>query len=384
MVGPWQVPVADCAVTLLDFEGYAGEAMAMGERAPVAIIDAAAAARLAIGEALTNIAAADVELERVKLSANWMAACGVPGEDARLYDAVRAAAQLCRALGISIPVGKDSLSMQTRWRDGGMPSDHAGHSPSVGANDKQVIAPVSLIVSAAAPVADVRRSLTPQLVLDQGETRLLLIDLSAGRQRLGGSILAQITQQIGNDAPDVDDPARLANAVRAVRELANAGQLLALHDRADGGLFATLCEMAFAGHCGVTLNIDLLALDPIAADGGDFKIRPEQLAVRRHDLTLRALFNEELGLVLQVRADQVTSAMTTLRRHDLGAVTQQIGQPNARDVVEIWRDAKVIFSGPRAELQQIWSDVSWRISRLRDNPVCVDAEYARVIDAPRR
>jgi len=381
MVGPWQVPVADCAVALLDYEGYAGEAMAMGERTPVAIIDAAAAARLAIGEALTNIAAADIELERVKLSANWMAACGVPGEDARLYDAVRAAAQLCRTLGISIPVGKDSLSMATRWRDRADPTDRA---PAVEVHEKQVIAPVSLIVSAAAPVADVRRSLTPQLVVDQGETRLLLIDLSAGRQRLGGSILAQVTQQIGNDAPDVDDPARLATAVRAVRELANAGQLLALHDRSDGGLFATLCEMAFAGHCGVTVNVDLLALDPIAADGGDFKIRPEQLAVRRHDLTLRALFNEELGLVLQVRANEVAGVMTALRRHGLGAVTQQIGQPNARDVVEIWRDAKTIFAAPRAELQQTWNDVSWRISRLRDNPACADAEYARVTEADDR
>jgi phosphoribosylformylglycinamidine synthase len=366
MVGPWQVPVADCAVTLMDYVGYAGEAMAMGERTPLAIIDAAASARMAIGEALTNIASADIDLARVKLSANWMAACGQPGEDAKLFDAVRAASDLCQALGISIPVGKDSLSMKTAWQDGGQ--------------NKQVSAPVSLIVSAAAPVDDVRRALTPQLD-PSTDTVLILVDLGAGKQRLGGSMLAQVSRQIGNDAPDLDDPARLAAALRAVRALNAGGKLLAYHDRSDGGLFAALCEMAFAGHCGVTINIDVIAMDPVAADWGDFKIRPEQVSVRRNEQTLRALFNEELGLVLQVRKGEQSEVMNALRAEGLGAISHVVAKPNERDVIEVWRDAKSIFARPRAELQQAWSEVSWRIARLRDNPQCADQEYARITDA---
>ncbi|MCK6428689.1 MAG: phosphoribosylformylglycinamidine synthase, partial [Burkholderiaceae bacterium] len=370
MVGPWQVPVADCAVALLDFEGYAGEAMAMGERTPVAVIDSAAASRMAIGEALTNLVAADVELARVKLSANWMAACGQPGEDAALFDAVAAASEFCKRLGISIPVGKDSLSMKTAWQEDGA--------------NKLVASPVSLIVSACAPVGDVRRSLTPQLRTDAGDTVLVLIDLSAGKQRLGASIFAQVTRQIGNDAPDVDDPGRLAAAVRAVRKLANEGKVLAYHDRSDGGLFATICEMAFAGHCGVTLNIDILAMDPVASDWGDFKVRPEQVAVRRDEFTLRALFNEELGFVLQVRAAEASDVMNALRAEGLGAISHVVGKPNDRDAIEVWRDAKSVFSRPRVELQKAWSEVSWRIGRLRDHPDCADAEYARIDDAEDR
>jgi phosphoribosylformylglycinamidine synthase len=366
MVGPWQVPVADCAVTLADFDGYAGEAMAMGERTPLAVIDAAAAARMAIGEALTNLAAADIELARVKLSANWMAACGEPGEDAALYDAVRAASRLCIALGISIPVGKDSLSMRTVWRDGD--------------RERKVIAPVSLIASACAPVADVRRSLTPQLRTDAGDTVLILVDLAAGKQRLGSSIFAQVTGQIGNEAPDLEAPAHLAAAIAAVRALAADGLVLAYHDRSDGGLFAAACEMAFAGHCGLTLTIDMLAFDALAADWGDFKIRADQVAVRREEFTLRALFNEELGLLLQVRLADRSAVMARLRAAGLGGACHEIGKPNARDVIEVWRDAKCVFSRPRAELQQAWSEVSWRIARLRDNPQCADAEYARTAD----
>ncbi len=367
MVGPWQVPVADCAVTLLDFDGYAGEAIAMGERAPVAVIDPAAASRMAIGEALTNLAAADIELARVKLSANWMAACGEPGEDAALFDAVAAASRLCQRLGLSIPVGKDSLSMKTAWQERG--------------TSKRVMSPVSLIVSACAPVEDVRRSLTPQLRTDAGETVLVLIDLSAGRQRLGASIFAQVTGQIGSDAPDLDDPDRLATALRAVRKLANEGKVLAYHDRSDGGLFAAVCEMAFAGHCGVTLNVDVLAIDPVASDWGDFKVRPEQVAVRREEFTLRALFNEELGLILQVRAGEAGDVMSALRAAGLGAISHVVGKPNERDAIEIWRDAKALFSKPRVELQKAWSEVSWRIARLRDHPDCADAEYSRIDDA---
>ncbi len=370
LVGPWQVPVADCAVTLLDYHGYAGEAMAMGERTPLAVIDAAASARMAIGEALTNIAAADVAHERVKLSANWMAACGQAGEDARLFDAVQAASTLCQQLGISIPVGKDSLSMKTTWRSDG--------------EDRSVLAPVSLIVSAAAPVDDVRRALTPQLVTDAGETLLLLVDPAAGKQRLGGSILAQVSGQIGSEAPDVDEPARVAAALGLVRALVRDGRLLAYHDRSDGGLWAAACEMAFAGHCGITLNIDMLTMDPVASDWGDFKIRPEQVAVRRNELTQRALFNEELGLVLQVREADLGAVMEAARAAELGAVTHVVGRPqtgrDTRDVIEVWSDAKAIFSRPRAELQTAWSEVSWRIARLRDNPECADAEYARASD----
>ncbi|HKO66211.1 MAG TPA: phosphoribosylformylglycinamidine synthase, partial [Burkholderiaceae bacterium] len=369
MVGPWQVPVADCAVTLLSFDGYAGEAMAIGERTPVAVIDSTAASRIAIGEALTNIAAADVDVRQVKISANWMAACGSEGEDAKLFDAVEAASDLCQTLGISIPVGKDSLSMKTTWSDGDA--------------DKTVVAPVSLIASAAAPVADVRRSLTPQLHPDS-DTLLILIDLGAGRNRMGGSILAQVTQQIGNEAPDVNEPGKLLAFVRAVRKLQNDGLLLAYHDRSDGGLFATLAEMAFAGHVGISVNLDVLAIDPHAQDAGDFKIRPEQIAVRRGEMILSVLFNEELGAVLQIRDRDKGHVMSTLRAAGLGAQSQIIGKPNATDVIEFWCDAKPLLSKPRSELQKAWSETSWRIARLRDNPDCADQEYARATDADDR
>ena len=369
MVGPWQVPLADCAVTLMSFDGYAGEAMAIGERTPIAVIDAAAASRIAIGEALTNIAAADVQLECVKISANWMAACGTDGEDANLFDAVRAASELCQALGISVPVGKDSLSMKTAWRDDGA--------------EKTVIAPVSLIASAAAPVDDVRRSLTPQLVADN-ETLLILIDLGAGQNRMGGSILAQVTQQIGNKAPDLDDPAKLTAFVGVLRRLQREGHVLAYHDRSDGGLFATLAEMAFAGHVGISVNLDVLAIDPVAQDSGDFKIRSEQNAVRRGELVLKTLFNEELGAVLQVRERDKSHVMSALRAAGLGAVSQIIGKPNSTDLVEFWCDAKPLLSKPRSELQKVWSETSWRIARLRDNPGCADQEFARATDADDR
>ncbi|MDH4181852.1 MAG: phosphoribosylformylglycinamidine synthase, partial [Betaproteobacteria bacterium] len=365
MVGPWQVPVADCAVTTMGFEGYAGEAMSMGERTPLAVIDAAAASRMAIGEAITNIVAADIALDRVKLSANWMAACGQPGEDAKLFDAVQAAGEACQALGISVPVGKDSLSMKTAWRDGEF--------------DRTVAAPVSLIASAAAPVDDVRRTLAPQLV-DDVDTLLVLVDLGAGRNRMGGSILAQVTQQIGNEAPDLDEPGRLKAFVLALRELERTGRVLAYHDRSDGGLYATLVEMAFAGHVGITVNLDVLAVDPVASDWGDYKIRPAQVDVRRNELVLRALFSEELGAVVQIRAADKTPVMDALRAAGLGAVSQIIGKPNRKDVIEFWCDARPVFSRPRAELQKVWSETSWRIARLRDNPACADQEYERAGD----
>jgi len=369
MVGPWQVPVADCAVTAMSFEGYIGEAMAMGERTPLAVIDAAASGRMAVGEAITNIAAAPVAgISDIKLSANWMAACGQPGQDAALFDAVKAVGmELCPALGISIPVGKDSLSMRTTWQDGG--------------EAKAVISPVSLIVSAFAPVPDVRRSLTPQLRTSLGDTALILIDLGRGKNRLGASALAQVTQQLGERVPDVDSASDLKAFFAAIQQLNGEGRLLAYHDRSDGGLFATLCEMAFAGRTGVSVNLDILAMEgEHASDWGDAKNWAGQVAERRNELTLRALFSEELGAVIQVRAADRSAVMAVLREQGLGACSHIIGKLNERGVIEFTRDAKVVYSQPRSGLHRLWSETSWRIARLRDNPACADAEYDRLLD----
>ena len=369
MVGPWQIPVADCAVTTMSFEGYLGEAMSMGERTPLAVINAPASGRMAVGEAITNIAAAPIgDISDIKLSANWMAACGQPGQDAALYDTVKAVGmELCPALGISIPVGKDSLSMRTTWRD----EDES----------KAVVSPVSLIVSAFAPVTDVRRSLTPQIKTDAGDTVLILIDLGRGKNRLGASALTQVTGQLGNETPDVDSAADLKGFFGAIQQLNSEGQLLAYHDRSDGGLFATLAEMAFAGHSGLSINLDMLTLEgEHASDWGDAKNWAGQVAERRNEFTLRALFSEELGAVIQVRADQKSQVMDVLRGVDLGACSHIIGKPNERDVIEFTRDAKLIYTQPRSALQSLWSETSWRIARLRDNPACADAEYARALD----
>jgi phosphoribosylformylglycinamidine synthase len=374
-VGPWQTPVADCAVTLFGFGGnageYAGEAYCLGERAPLALIDAPASGRMAVGEALTNLAAAPVDLARVKLSANWMAAAGHAGEDAALFDTVRAVAlELCPALGIGIPVGKDSLSMKTTWEEAG--------------RSKEVVAPLSLIVSAFAPCADARRVLTPQLRLDAGATRLILIDLGRGRNRLGGSILAQVYGQIGNAAPDVDDATALKRFFGAVQALNRDGLLLAYHDRSDGGLFAAVCEMAFAAHCGVTLDLDSLCNDagddgiqakPAAGgdpEGGrDPEGEPERM--------LAALFAEELGAVLQVRAQDRDAVVSRLRAEDLQALT--IGSPNEGDEIRFMRNAQPVFAGKRIELQRAWSETTWRMQALRDNPECAREEYDRILDA---
>ncbi|MGI4814334.1 MAG: phosphoribosylformylglycinamidine synthase [Janthinobacterium lividum] len=384
MVGPWQIPVADCAITSMAYAGFAGEAMSMAERAPLAVIDAPASGRMAIGEALTNIAAAPIEsIGHIKLSANWMAACGSPGEDAALYDTVRAVGlELCPTLGLSIPVGKDSLSMRTRWRDAAGAETAAGQGTpalTAGALDKEVTAPVTLIVSAFAPVQDVRRHLTPQLrrVADVGETVLIAIDLGRGKNRLGGSILAQVSGQIGDTVPDLDDAQDLARLFAAIQALNAQGRLLAYHDRSDGGLFATVCEMAFAGHMGVALNIDMLTLENgVESDYGDAKDWTRQTSGRRDDLTLRALFAEELGAVIQVRATERDAAFAVLREHGLSACSHVIGKPNDGAQLEIWRDAKKIYDAPRGDLQRAWSEVSWRIARLRDNPECADAAYA--------
>ncbi len=369
MVGPWQVPVADCAVTSMSLEGYRGEAMAMGERTPLAVIDAPASGRMAVGEAITNIAAASiVDLSDVKLSANWMAACGQPGQDAALFDTVKAVGmELCPALGVSIPVGKDSLSMRTTWQDDG--------------ESKSVTAPVSLIVSAFAPVDDVRRSLTPQLCKDPSDTVLILIDLGRGKNRMGASALAQVIQQLGDRTPDVDRPEDLKAFFAAIQQLNVEHKLLAYHDRSDGGLFATLCEMAFAGRSGISVNLDILTLEGEHVDDwGDSKNWASQVGERRNELTLRALFSEELGAVIQVRAEHKSDVMNVLRSYDLGACSHIIGKPNQNDVIEFMRDAKIIYKQPRTELQRAWSETSWRIARLRDNPACADAEYDRILD----
>ena len=370
MVGPWQVPVADCAVTLADYSGFRGEAMAMGERTPLAALDALASGRMAVGEAITNLLAAPIELERIKLSCNWMAACSddsaAPGDDAALYDTVRAVGmELCPALGISVPVGKDSLSMRTRWED------DAGQT-------KQVTAPVSLVVSAFATLADVRAASTPQL--QPGDTTLILIDLGQGRMRMGGSMLAQVLGQFGNTVPDLDEPALLKSLVDGITRLREAGLVLAYHDRSDGGLWATACEMAFAGRLGVSLNVDMLVTegDGIAdsrAEYGDSKNWATQVSARREELTLRALFNEELGAVVQVLAARRDEALQTLRACGLGRYSHAIGKTNGRGIVEVWRDARSVFSAPLRNLHQAWDEVSWRIARLRDNPDCADAEH---------
>jgi phosphoribosylformylglycinamidine synthase len=375
MVGPWQVPVADCAVTLADYKGFAGEAMSMGERTPLATVNAPASGRMAVAEAITNLLAAPFELSRVKLSANWMAACGEPGEDAALYATVKAVGlELCPALGISIPVGKDSLSMRTQWRD------------ESGA--KKVTSPVSLIVTAFATLADVRGTLTPQLNATE-DTTLLLVDLGRGQNRMGGSMLAQTLGQMGDEVPDLDHPQDLVSLVNAVNALRAEGKILAYHDRSDGGLFASVCEMAFAGHVGVALNVDLLVTEgdgitDSRADVGDSKNWAGQVSGRRAELTLKALFNEELGVVLQVRTTERDAVMQTLRDHGLSKHSHVIGKtrlPHATmnvgvGDVQVWRDAKAVFSAKLADLHQVWDATSWKICQLRDNPACADAEHA--------
>jgi len=348
MVGPWQVPVADCGVTAAAFDVYTGEAMAMGERTPVAVNHAAASARLAVGEALTNLVAAQIgDLGKVNLSANWMAAPAVPGDAADLYAAVHAVGmELCPALGITIPVGKDSMSMSTVWND---PATR---------QRKRVTAPVSLIVSAFAAVADVRKTLTPQLQTDPalGETTLLLIDLGRGQNRLGGSILAQVVSQMGTEPPDVDHAADLKGFWNAVQQLGHDGKLLAYHDRADGGLLATAVEMAFAGHTGVDL------------------VLPENSSA------FAPLFSEELGAVIQVRAADLAAVQTILSNHGLASATSVVGSVNAIHAVRIRQGGRELFAEDLFALRALWSDVTRRIQGLRDNPACAEMEHAVRID----
>lgn len=340
MVGPWQVPVADVAVTANSYTGFKGEAMAVGERAPIALLHAPASARMAVGEAITNIAAASIsDLTELALSANWMAAADYPGEGLALYEAVRAVGmELCPALGISIPVGKDSLSMRTKWQ-------HEGQVRSV-------TSPVSLVITAAAPVNDVRKTLTPMLRTDQGDSVLLLLDLGQGANCLGGSVLAQVYGELGQRPADIDDPKLLANFFHAVQRLNQADLLLAYHDRSDGGLLTTLVEMMFAAHCGLTLDVTPLGNDATAA-----------------------LFSEELGAVVQVRRENLSQVLQIIRDFQLGHCCHELGRVNAQDSLVITHQGQTLYQASRVALAQLWSTPSYRLQALRDNPACAKAEF---------
>ncbi len=342
MVGPWQVPVADVAVTLMGFNTHLGEAYALGERTPLALVNAAASGRMAVGEALTNIAAARIEkIGDIKLSANWMAAAGHHGEDAALFDTVHAVGmELCPELGIGIPVGKDSMSMKSTWTDG---EEH-----------KSVTSPLSLIVTAFAPCADTRQTLTP-LLKDDLDTTLLLIDLGCGKNRMGGSALAQVYKQVGSIAPDVDSAAKLKSCFELIQSLNLDGELLAYHDRSDGGAFISLCEMAFASHVGLNVQLDDLSGD-----------------------TLSALFNEELGAVVQVRNSDVAHVLQLAT--GAGLAVQKIATLNQTGLIEITRNGETLFSDSRVNLQRIWSETTYQMQKLRDNPDCAEAEFAGLLD----
>lgn len=346
MVGPWQVPVADVAVTASAFDTYHGEAMAMGERTPIALLDYAASARMAVAESITNIAAADIgDLNRIKLSANWMAAAGHPGEDAGLYEAVHAIGEeLCPALGLTIPVGKDSMSMQTRWQEGD--------------EEKAVIAPLSLVISSFARVEDVRKTLTPQLRTDRGDSKLLLIDLGKGQNRLGGSCLAQVYNSLGTTPADLDSPELLSGFFNAVQTLIKQNLVWAYHDRSDGGLFTTLAEMAFAGHCGVHAELDGLGQDATSI-----------------------LFSEELGAVLQVPASELDAITAVLAEHGLAECAHVIGNVVEQDSLSFCFNGKDVLTAKRSDYRTIWAETTHQMQSMRDNPECAKEELALKSDA---
>ncbi len=338
MVGPWQVPVADCAVTASSFDSYTGEAMSMGERTPLALLDYGASARMAVAESIMNISGADIgSLKRIKLSANWMSAAGHPGEDAGLYEAVKAVGEeLCPALDLTIPVGKDSMSMKTAWSENGL--------------DKAVTAPMSLVITAFGAVRDIRKTVTPELRSDKGDTRLLMLDLSQGQNRLGGSCLAQVYNELGDKAPDLDNPAVMRHFFETTQKLLADNHIIAYHDRSDGGLFTTVVEMAFAGNTG--LDIDLAALK---------------------GTRLERLFNEELGAVIQVRADDVAGVQV---RYQAGGVDcHVIGHLTADETIRFADADDVVFEDSRAALRKLWSETTYRMQALRDNPECAGQEF---------
>ena len=343
MVGPWQVPVADCGVTASALDSYHGEAMSLGERTPVALLNFGASARLAVAESLTNIAGTDIgDLNRIKLSANWMSPAGHPGEDAGLYEAVKAIGEeLCPALGLTIPVGKDSMSMKTQWQENG--------------EDKSVTSPMSLIITAFGAVEDIRKTVTPQLRTDLGDTRIVAIDLSKGKNRLGGSCLAQVYKQLGNETPDVDSPEVLKGFFNAMQTLVRDEKLIAYHDRSDGGLFASVVEMAFAGHTGV--DIDLTALT--SESGNDVDV----------------LFNEELGAVIQIRESDVDAIHSVLAEHGVLDYCTDIGRINNEDTLRFTRDGAVVLENSRTYYRTLWAQTTFRMQSLRDNPECAQQEH---------
>ncbi|PWQ95765.1 phosphoribosylformylglycinamidine synthase [Leucothrix pacifica] len=346
MVGPWQVPVADVAVTATDYKSYTGEAMALGERTPIALVSPAASGRMAIGEAITNIAAANIgELSKMVLSANWMAAAGHDGEDAALYDTVRAVGEeICPKLGICIPVGKDSLSMKTVWQQGDEP--------------REMTSPLSLVVTSFSTVKDIRNTLTPELRTDKGDTKLLLIDLGKGENRMAASALSQVYSKVGKYAPDFKDTDMMLGFFEAVQTLSAEGKLLAYHDRSDGGLLATVAEMAFAGHTGVSVELEAVAAN-----------------------ATQALFNEELGAVIQVKADELAAVEAAFAKAGIADYAHVIGQLNDSDTVEFSLSGETVYSNSRVTLQQYWSEASYRMQALRDNTECADQEFERIADA---
>jgi phosphoribosylformylglycinamidine synthase len=348
MVGPWQVPVANCAVTTAALDTYHGEAMSLGERTPVALLDFAASARLAVAEAITNIAATDIgELKRIKLSANWMSAAGHPGEDAGLYAAVKAIGEeLCPALEVTIPVGKDSMSMKTKWQQDG--------------EEKAVTSPLSLVITAFARVEDVRKTVTPQLRTDKGASSLLLIDLGLGENRLGASCLAQVYKQLGQTAPDLASPELLINFFNAIQKLTVEQKLLAYHDRSDGGVLLTLAEMAFAGKAGWTVDVSALGL------------------ATQDDLSV--LFSEELGAVIQVADSELGYVQQVLAEFNLAANSHILGAVTNSDQLTVNRAGKVIFSDSRTRLRSIWAETTYQMQALRDNPDCAKQEFAAKSD----
>ncbi len=356
MVGPWQVPVADVAVTVADYVGYNGEAMALGERTPIALVSPAASGRMAIGEAITNIAAAKIsKISDIYLSANWMAAAGYEGEDAALFDTVKAVGEeLCPQLGIAIPVGKDSLSMKTVW------DQHISGSGSAEGADQhhEMTAPLSLIITGFAIVEDVRKTLTPQLRTDKGDSDLILIDLGKGKNRLAASALSQVYSQVGAHVPDLDNAETLINFFKVIQLLNSEDKLMAYHDRSDGGLLATLTEMAFAGHTGITVHLDDVAKS-----------------------SLEALFNEELGAVIQVDHTDTEEVLSALREADLGGCSHVIGKLNDTDEINFTWAKESVYKSSRINLQKIWSNTSYQMQALRDNDQCASEEFQRLDDA---
>lgn len=345
MVGPWQVPVANCAVTAGSYDTYHGEAMSMGERTPVALLDFGASARLAVGESITNIAATNIgDIKHIKLSANWMSPAGHPGEDAGLYEAVKAVGEeLCPALGLTIPVGKDSMSMKTKWEENG--------------EEKEVTSPLSLVITAFARVEDVRKTITPQLRTDKGDSSLVLIDLGNGKNRLGATALAQVYKQLGDKPADVDNAEQLKGFYEGIQALVADDKLIAYHDKGDGGLFVTLAEMAFAGHCGLNANIEGLYSEEKGED------------------TLAALFNEELGAVIQVRNEDLDIVLSTLASNGLEACSHVIGTVEASDKLVITSGSDVIIDKSRTDLRVIWAETTHKMQSLRDNTACADQEH---------